>query len=171
MRIQARRAPRACLDHCGTFSNRNVTIMGTGSTAALRSWYDNNGTGGRHVWSDTCGEGILGIPCNKGCPLPLAHVSGTLVPKQTGAPQHPGNHLAGASSLSAHPAQMLAKTAAAQLSAQPDQDDEAAVHGTTQCQLLLGVTIGSAATKMFAPRSARIPAQRTRAQLFNQKTL
>ena len=62
----------ACLDHCATFSNPNVTIEGIDGTAALRSWYDEKGFGSRHLWSDTCGKGVVGIPCNKGCPLPIA---------------------------------------------------------------------------------------------------
>lgn len=61
----------ACLDHCDTFYNPNVTITGVTNDQALRSWYDSKGVGSKHLWSDTCGEGIIGIPCNKGCPLPF----------------------------------------------------------------------------------------------------
>ena len=63
----------ACLDHCDTFypSIMTVNISGVDATEAVGSWYRQNGSGSKHIWQDTCGEGLVGMPCNKGCPLPV----------------------------------------------------------------------------------------------------
>ena len=69
MMVKTMDLPRQAQDkHAETLTKDAVSA----GTAALRSWYDEKGVGSRHLWSDTCGEGVVGIPCNKGCPLPIA---------------------------------------------------------------------------------------------------
>ena len=59
-------------DCCSTFYEARVNITGVGAAEAVGSWYRKKGVGSKHMWQDTCGEGLAGIPCNKGCPLPVS---------------------------------------------------------------------------------------------------